>query len=143
MSAAAEFNGVISHIHDTHNIPVFLPEEGLRPGLPCLFNRHISDIHGQCLCNALIDQIFHLFQFLRSQCRKMGKVKPQPFFVDAGSGLLHMSSQNRSEGLLEQMGGAVVPCGQRAFFRVHFQHRLVTCLDHALYDTSYMADLAP
>ncbi len=70
----------------------------------------------------------------------MGKVKAQPVRIDIGAVLLHMGAQHFPERLLEQVGGAVVPSNQPAFFPVHCKLHGIAIFEHPGGNNTHMAD---
>ena len=72
----------------------------------------------------------------------MGKVESQPVFIHAGSRLLYMGSEHGAQRLLEKVGGAVVPCGQRTLLRVDLKGHFIPVFDHAFCHHADVADLA-
>ena len=139
VSSAAEFPGEISHGYHPDLIPVFFAEESHGSRLLGVLQGHDVGPHRQILPDLFIDQGFHLLDFFLGHGLEMGKVKTQPAGSHQGSLLFYMSAKHRLQGLLQQMGGAVVFLCIQSGSLVYFQLHLLPGGDHAGLHHAHMA----
>ena len=141
MGSATEFLGKFSHADYPYNIPVLLSKQCLCSGLLRLFNRKILHFHRKGVRNCSVDNLFHLFDFLRCQRGEMGEIKAQSCGVHIRTCLLYVGAKYGTQRFLKQVGRTMVSSGKAAVFLVYFQNHVFPGTDHAFYCCSDMSNL--
>ena len=131
MGSAAELSGEISHLHDADFIAVLLAEQGHGAALFRVFDPHDRCLNIKPLADLLIDEIFDLFELLCCHRLIVAEVETSPARILIGALLLDMSAEYFAQGLLHQVGRAVVAAGVAAFPVIDGERDLIAHLEHA------------
>ena len=110
MCAAAQLNREIAGLYHTDGLTILFTKQRHRALLFGLINRHFlgdNRITGE---NRIVDDGFHLLQFLGRQGSKMREIKTDMIGVGVRTSLLNMRAQHGAQRLLQQVGGCVRTC---------------------------------
>ena len=121
MDAAAEFLRGTKLDH-AHGVAVLLPKQHhgarrlrVRDGhVPVLLAREVGQY-------AALHERFNLCEFVVGDFLKMREVEAQPIGFDKRAFLLHVGAEHFAQGLVEEVGRAVVSCARRAHGGVHLR----------------------
>ena len=109
----------------THLVAILLSEEG--DGTKCLglFKRSVAVfVEREVLTDHIIDDAFHLAQFLIGDFLEVGEVETQRVGTHIGTFLLYMVAQNLLQRVVKQVGGGVVGSTAVALVDVHAGHEV-------------------
>ena len=140
VGTAAELYG-IRHFDHADFFAVFLAEQRHGAGLSGFVDAHDLGLYRIRAGNTVIDFILDSPDLITGHGLEVAEVEPGPVSVLIGALLLNMAAQNVPEGLLQQVGRAVVAAGLHTVGFVDPEGDGIADLEHALCHGTDMGDL--
>ena len=140
VGTAAELYG-IRHFDHADFFAVFLAEQSHGAGLSGFFNAHDLGLHRISAGDPFIDFILDSPDLFAGHGLEVAEVESGPVSILIGTLLLDMGAQNVSEGLLQQVGRAVVAAGLHTVGFVDLEGDGIADPEHALCYDADMGDL--
>ncbi len=108
MRPAAQLDGVVGNLHDSHDVAVLLAEEHHRAELPRLVDRRLEDVHGPVLEDELVHAALDRVALVGTERVIMREVEAQLVRTHCRAGLVDVIAEHLAKRLMDEMRAGVI-----------------------------------